>query len=97
MQLTREEMETIICFNEGGASATVGTYNKRLINSIKKNVDNGTSLIRSEDDGYHVFEVPKSWVKVKPPAKRNLTDEQRAAAAERMRLFHKQTLEDKTL
>lgn len=34
--------------------------------------------------GYIVAHVPKSWFKLSPPRKVNYTEEQRAAAAERM-------------
>ena len=39
-----------------------------------------------DNDGAILAHVPKSWMKVSPPAKRTMTDEQRAAAAERLRL-----------
>ena len=35
--------------------------------------------------GYIVAQVPKRWMKLSPPRKVNLTDEQKKAAADRMR------------
>lgn len=40
---------------------------------------------RPEDnDGMIVSHIPKSWIKVSPPRKRNMTEEQRVALAERL-------------
>ena len=47
-----------------------------------KRMDNNT-------DNVVVYHVPKSWLKVRPPKKVNLTDEQRAQLAERMRNIKK--------
>lgn len=46
---------------------------------------------RPEDNGgCMVANVPASWLRVRPPLKRNMTDEQRAALSERARnLFTK--------
>lgn len=40
--------------------------------------------IMNETSESMVVHIPKSWLKVTPPRKMTLTDEQRAAAAERM-------------
>lgn len=40
--------------------------------------------IMNETSESMVVHIPKSWFKVTPPRKMTLTDEQRAAAAERM-------------
>lgn len=44
-------------------------------------------IIKHPDDnyGYLLINVPKSWFKISPPKKRVMTDEQRAAASERMK------------
>lgn len=46
-----------------------------------------TQIIKHPDDnyGYLLINVPKSWFKISPPKKRVMTDEQRAAASERMK------------
>lgn len=86
MSLTREEKETIILFNEADDTASCFTYNGRLIKRLsnlaaeradecKLTMDNGA--------GGLTFTFPKKWVKVNPT--RILSDEQRAAIAER---FH---------
>ena len=42
------------------------------------------------DNSYGLMiSVPQSWIKVRPPVKRQLTDEQKAALAERMNKVRK--------
>lgn len=42
------------------------------------------------DNSYGLMiSVPQSWIKVRPPVKRRLTDEQKAALAERMNKVRK--------
>jgi hypothetical protein len=38
-----------------------------------------------ENHGVILVNLPKKWFKIKPPTKRTMTDEQRAALAERMK------------
>lgn len=42
-----------------------------------------------DNDGYILAHIPKSWLKISPPKKMNLSEEQRAAAAERLRSARK--------
>ena len=85
--LTNYEKETIICFNEADKTASVATFNKRLINKLDKlceerpkdirntcNILSGGSLMRR-------YELPKKWVKVSAP--RVMSDEQKQAMRER--------------
>lgn len=46
--------------------------------------------IISDQNGSIMAHLPKSWFKVKPPVKRNLTEEQRKEASDRMRLLRQQ-------
>ena len=38
-----------------------------------------------------MISVPQNWIKIRPPVKRQLTDEQKAAMAERMKNIRKGT------
>ena len=89
MQLSRLEQETIINFNEEEKTANIYTHNKSLISRLEK-------LCADRPDecipGYNQnaprgrsFDVPKKWVKVSPPIKRQLTDEQRAELSHKMK------------
>lgn len=42
-----------------------------------------------DNNGYVLASLPKKWFKIKPPTKRTLTDEQRAALTERMKRIRK--------
>lgn len=85
--LSREEMETIVNFNEETGYATVFTYNRKLISDLSKiaSTRDDVKILKQTEDGSVSFECPKSWVKVKPPKTMNLTDEERQKRAERMR------------
>ena len=56
---------------------------KRKIHSLKKDYPNDIKIIH-EDEESLVTHIPKSWFKITPPRKMNLSEEQRLAAAERM-------------
>ena len=89
MKLSRYEQETILNFNEEEKTASVYTHNKALQRKVQKLVEKRPEECKLDGvshDGQAVsFIVPKSWIKVSPPRKRQLTDEQRNAAAERLR------------
>ena len=44
-----------------------------------------------DNDGFIFVKLPKKWFKIKPPTKRNMTDEQREALADRMRNVRNRT------
>lgn len=56
---------------------------KRKIHSFQKSYPNEIKIIHEDDDSI-LAHIPKSWFKITPPRKMNLSEEQRAAAAERM-------------
>ena len=70
--------------------ATVGSSERRWINKIirlHEQRPDEVKIVRmpEDNDGYILAHVPKSWVKLSPPKQVNLTDEQRAARAERLK------------
>lgn len=84
-KLTAYERETNILFNESDSTATVFTYNRKLQNDLNELVGkNPDIIVASSDEEYIKYIIPKSWVRIKPPRKRDMTEEQRAAAAERL-------------
>lgn len=67
----------------------LSTDERRLITRIlrfhEKHPDDVTILKRPEEnDGCLYCIVPPSWLKITPPVKREMTEEQRKAQAERM-------------
>lgn len=89
MALTSYERETIINYNQGEDTASVYTYDPRLVNRMTKLAQERPNECKplkvGEIENYGEWIVPKSWITVRPPMKRNLTDEQKATAVERLR------------
>lgn len=85
-------MET--CCNYIDKTMFVSTDERWLINRImkfSKAHPNSVEVIRSPEmnDGCLYCKLPSNWLKITPPAKREMTAEQKAAAAERLRNAHK--------
>ena len=55
----------------------------RKIKQLQSDYPDSVQIINSTSESM-VVHIPKSWLKVTPPRKMTLTDEQRAAAADRM-------------
>ena len=85
-------MET--CCNYTGDTMYVSTDERWLINRILRFADkhpDKVTVIRmpENNDGCLYCKMPSKWLKITPPAKRELTDEQRAELAERLKNSHK--------
>ncbi len=93
IELSRHEMETILNFNAAEDRANCFTMDKTQIRRWKKILEehDDVVLIR-EDEGLLEIEVPKSWVKVKPP--RKMSEEQKRKAGERLNAMRKDRVLD---
>lgn len=83
--LTSLERETIITYNNAENTANCFTLSlpvRRRLLQLAKEYPEEVHINKQEEDMIDV-DVPKSWVKIRPP--RRLSDEQRAALAERGR------------
>lgn len=78
--------ETSIEYLSCNDHATLYSSEAKWIRKIKQlQIDYPNDItIKNEDSESIVVHIPKSWLKVTPPRKMTLTDEQRAAAATRM-------------
>lgn len=70
--------------------ATVSSSELKQINKIRKLHEahpEEVEIVVAPDDNHGVIvaRMPKSYIKISPPRKVNYTEEQRAAAAERMK------------
>ena len=87
MNISRYEQETIINFNEEEKTATVYTMNGRLTRKLIKLAEerpNECKFKFAEADGKAVtYIVPKRWIKINAPTKREYTEEERQAVRER--------------
>lgn len=81
-------VETAIERVQGTDYCTVFTAEKKFINSLnrlKEQYPDEVQILTINEDGSMVAHVPFSWFRfIKPPAKREYTDEQKQAMAERM-------------
>lgn len=85
MRLTNEEKETIILFNEADNTATVETFQGKIIRRMEKE---GVKPVKEDSYGMKRYIVPKSWVKVYPPRKVVLSDEAKEKARANLAVLH---------
>lgn len=82
-------IETAINRVQGDEHCCVFTSERKFISQIKKLAEqypNDVEIQYVNDDGSIVAQVPSNWFRfVKPPTKRNYTEEQRKAMGERMK------------
>lgn len=86
--------ETTVEYLDVDDFATFCSSEKRWINKINKlheKYPDEVQIIYTPEDNCGVIyaHIPKAWMKISPPAKRNFTEEQRVAMAERMRAIAK--------
>lgn len=85
------ERETTTNYIVGEQTFTFYSSESKWVNKIKKYAEqypDEVKIIRlhRDDDGAWsvIAELPKKWFNIKPPIKRNLTDEQKEALALRL-------------
>ncbi len=88
--------ETYFEYLDVDNEATIGSSERKWINKIIRLHEQHPGVVKivcmpEDNDGHIVAHVPKSWVKLSPPKQVNLTDEQRAARAERLRKSRSQS------
>lgn len=87
-EINVSEIETTINYLQENKTMTVFTSQRKWLNKLTKyaNEPNSQVTIKHENaDGSKIFEVPTSWLKIAPPVKRTLTEEQRLKATERLK------------
>jgi hypothetical protein len=90
-KLTNLERETIIVFNEQEATASIFTYNAGYKQRLKDLSISYPDVVTLEppcaltDESAVSYIVPKRWIKISPPRKCNLTEEQRALKGQQLR------------
>ena len=81
-------METAFEHLDGRHTWTVSTDERTWKNKLEKLAEKypeDVELIAKNKDGSVLYHIPVKWLKVRPPVKRDLTDEQRAELAERIK------------
>lgn len=90
--VTADERETVININPVAKTARVYTCDSVMIRRLRELLlkNEGVAKLVNEDQYGMEIEIPAKWIKVSKPATRNMSEEQRAAFAERMRGTRKQ-------
>lgn len=84
MVLSKYEQETLINYNNEEKLASIYTYDKTLMRKIDNKLSEYPDIkVVRRGDGWAEYSLPKKWIKVGFP--RQLSDEQRAEMANRMR------------
>ena len=78
-------------------STDEGRMITRMMKLIAEHPDE-TEIIKrpEENDGCLYCKVPSTWLKIAPPVKREMSDEQKAAASQRMQKLNEQARLSKT-
>ena len=78
------EKETIVNYNQEEDTASCYTANPALMRRLDKLAEQDANIsILKEGDDWKEYLFPKKWVKIRPP--RSMSEEQRLAAADRMK------------
>lgn len=77
------------CSYFAGTEMHFSSDERRWINKIRKLQEDYPDQVKiisqpEQNDGCIYCTVPSEWLKIKPPTKRNLSEEQKIAARERM-------------
>ena len=80
-------MET--CFNYCGDKGYLSSDERKWVGRVRRLKEKYLDEVRiiaepENNDGCIYAELPKEWLQVRPPVKRNLTDEQRQEIADRL-------------
>ena len=91
--------ETALNYLDVEKYATFCSSERKWINKINRlheQYPNDVQIIHDAESNYGMIlaHIPKSWFKISPPKKMNLTDEQKQARAERLRKMRSSTKED---
>lgn len=83
-KLSLVEQETIIGYDNDDDTATVSTYDRKLIRKLNAYCERSDEITSKRlNDECMSYTFPKKWVTVRMP--RQMSDEQRAELAERAR------------
>lgn len=93
MVLSKYEQETVINYNNEEKLASIFTYDKTLMRKIDNKLSEYPDIkVVRRGESWAEYSLPKKWIKVGFP--RQLSDEQRAEMANRMRAARESANED---
>lgn len=84
--LTAQEKETIIIFNQADSEAIVTTYSKGLMRKLRAYASEYEEITCVSDNGeYAEYTIPKKLVAVRKP--RNISEDERERLSQRAKLY----------
>lgn len=92
-ELTKEEQETIIIYNNADPEAIVSTYDQKLIRKLDDlSEKSGSAVPIKRGEMFAEYTCPKKWVRIQMP---NLyTEEDMHKRSERMRKLRQSQIEE---
>lgn len=86
MAITENFRETAIDYLTCDTYATFFSSENKWVKKVRKYAEQRPDSVRitQDNDWGLIAQIPKSWLKISPPRRLNVTDEQRVAAAERL-------------
>lgn len=89
MGLSREEQETVINIIASDQEASIYTCDPVWMRKLVKLADKYSEVKRTREwENAVEYTCPKKWIRIARPPVRNMTEEQKAAAAERIKAYH---------
>ena len=85
------EQETVIVIDPLTKRANVYSCVPSMVNKLYEYAEREDVKIDLDNEYGLAIDVPMNWIKIRPPVKRQLTDEQRATLSERMKNVKKGT------
>ena len=79
------EQETAIVIDPLTKRASVYSCIPSTVKKLYKLADHEEAKLELDNQYGLMISVPQNWIKIRPPVKRQLTDEQKVALAERMK------------
>ncbi len=82
--ISQIEQETVIVVNPATKRASVYSCIPSMVKKLYRYAEHEDVKIDMDNEYGLTIDVPQNWVKVKPPIKRVLSEEQKIASAERL-------------
>ena len=73
-------------YNQEETVASCYTCDKSLIRKLDElSAQRSDAVVSRRGDGWAEYQIPKKWVKIRPPKQTHLTEEQKAALLDRLK------------
>lgn len=82
----------------GEKTASISTSEKKwikVIQDLKEKYPEQVDIVAVEQDGSLLAHIPVDWLRIRPKKKTNMTEDQREAAAARLKLARQKKLDSK--